>query len=136
MNALMFLYTSSFKNRFLGAIRSPKRLAKAIILILAVALFILGAVTGVMVGPEPAELLLLKGVMFLMFLFPYWAGRFGGIGSFETADVISTYVYRMGILQANWGFATAVGLFNSVINFILIVGANAISRRVSETSLW
>ena len=56
--------------------------------------------------------------------------------TFETADVISTYVYRMGLLQANWGFATAVGLFNSVINFVLIVGANAISRRVSETSLW
>ena len=56
--------------------------------------------------------------------------------TYETADVISTYVYRMGILQANWSFATAVGLFNSLINFALIVSANAISRRVNETSLW
>jgi len=56
--------------------------------------------------------------------------------TYETADVISTYVYRMGILQTNFSFATAVGLFNSVINFTLIIVANAVSRRVNETSLW
>lgn len=56
--------------------------------------------------------------------------------TYETADVISTYVYRRGILGAEYSFSTAVGLFNSVINFIMLVTFNAISRRVSETSLW
>ncbi len=54
----------------------------------------------------------------------------------STADVISSYVYRVGILEASWSFSTAVGLFNSLINFILVIFANAISRKVSETSLW
>lgn len=58
----------------------------------------------------------------------------------ETADVISTYVYRRGIAGeggANqWSYSTAVGLFNSVINFVLIITANTISRKVNETSLW
>ena len=54
----------------------------------------------------------------------------------ETADVISSFVYRYGMQQANYGFATAVGLFNSVINFSLLVIVNAISRKVTETSLW
>lgn len=54
----------------------------------------------------------------------------------ETADVISTYVYRKGILETNYSFSAAVGLFNSVINFALLVGANQISRRVNSTSLW
>ncbi|PZE21287.1 ABC transporter permease [Paenibacillus xerothermodurans] len=56
--------------------------------------------------------------------------------TYETADVISTYVYRKGILEANYGYTTAVGLFNSVISFILIVVANGISKRVSENKLW
>jgi putative aldouronate transport system permease protein len=56
--------------------------------------------------------------------------------TYETADVISTYVFRQGILQANFSFSTAVGLFNSVINFSLLVVANSISRRANETSLW
>ena len=56
--------------------------------------------------------------------------------TYETADVISTYVYRRGILEMNFGFSTAVGLFNSVINFALLVLANSVSRRISETSLW
>lgn len=55
---------------------------------------------------------------------------------YKTADVISTYVYRRGILGADYSFATAVGLFNSSINFILVIIVNSISRRVSETSLW
>ena len=54
----------------------------------------------------------------------------------ETADVISSFVYRYGMQQANYGFATAVGLFNSVINFSLLVIVNAISKKVTETSLW
>jgi putative aldouronate transport system permease protein len=56
--------------------------------------------------------------------------------TYETADVISTYVYRKGLMNGEFDFSTAVGLFNSVINFILIVMANAFSRRVSDTSLW
>lgn len=56
--------------------------------------------------------------------------------TYETADVISTYVYRKGILEANYGYTTAVGLFNSVISFALIVAANGISKRVSDNKLW
>jgi len=55
---------------------------------------------------------------------------------YETADVISTYVYRRGLLEGEYDFSTAVSLFNSVINFILIISANAFSRMVNETSLW
>ena len=55
---------------------------------------------------------------------------------YETADVISTFVYRKGLLDFNWSYGTAVGLFNSLINLALVVIANAISRRVNETSLW
>ncbi len=54
----------------------------------------------------------------------------------ETADVISTYVYRKGILETNYSFSAAVGLFNSAVNFSLLILANTISRRVNETSLW
>lgn len=56
--------------------------------------------------------------------------------TYETADVISTYVYRKGILESNFGYTAAVGLFNSIISFILIVGSNSISKRVSENRLW
>ena len=56
--------------------------------------------------------------------------------TYEVADVISTYIYRMGLIEHNYSFSTAVGLFNSVINIILLVSANTLSRRYSETSLW
>jgi putative aldouronate transport system permease protein len=56
--------------------------------------------------------------------------------TYETADVISSFVYRQGILQANYSYSTAIGLFNNVINLILLVGVNRISRKLSETSLW
>jgi putative aldouronate transport system permease protein len=55
---------------------------------------------------------------------------------YETADVISTYVYRRGLLEFNFSFSTAVNLMNSIINFLMVVGANAISRKISETSLF
>ena len=55
---------------------------------------------------------------------------------YETADVISTFVYRKGLLEFGWSYGTAVGLFNSLINLALVVMANAISRRVNDTSLW
>jgi putative aldouronate transport system permease protein len=56
--------------------------------------------------------------------------------TYETADVISTYVFRRGILQADFSFSAAVGLFNSVINFGLLLAANRISRRLVGHSLW
>lgn len=56
--------------------------------------------------------------------------------TYETADIISTYVYRQGILSANYSSAAAIGLFNSVINLILVVVMNKISRKLTETSLW
>lgn len=56
--------------------------------------------------------------------------------TYETADVISTFVYRKGLLEFNWSYATAVGLFNSVLNFGFLLSANAISRKVNQTSLW
>ncbi len=55
---------------------------------------------------------------------------------YETADVIQTYVYRQGIQSNNYSYATAVGLFNSVINFAIVFAANRISRKVSDTAIW
>lgn len=56
--------------------------------------------------------------------------------TYETADVISTYVYRKGIEGSGYSFATAVGFFNSVINFIFVYISNRICRSVTQTSLW
>ena len=55
---------------------------------------------------------------------------------YETSDVISTYIYRKGLYEQNYSFSSAVGLFNSAINFVLVMAVNAFSRRVSDTSLW
>jgi putative aldouronate transport system permease protein len=54
----------------------------------------------------------------------------------ETSDVISTFVYRSGILDTDYSFSAAVGLFNSVSNFILLVVTNTIAKRTLQTSLW
>lgn len=56
--------------------------------------------------------------------------------TYETADVISSFVYRKGLQNFNFSASAAVGLFNSVINFTLLISANWISRKVNETSLW
>lgn len=56
--------------------------------------------------------------------------------TYESADVISSYVYRRGLLEANYSFATAVGLFNSVLNFVFLWFTNWLCRRVNEYSLW
>lgn len=56
--------------------------------------------------------------------------------TYETADVISTFVYRKGLLEFGWSYSSAVGLFNSVINLALLISANYISRKVNENSLW
>lgn len=55
---------------------------------------------------------------------------------YETADVISTYVYRKGIESTTYSFASAVGLFNSVVNFMFVFIANQISRKLTDSSLW
>lgn len=56
--------------------------------------------------------------------------------TYETADVISTYVYRRGIIMADYSFAAAIGLFNSVISMLLVITVNKISKTISEYSLW
>jgi putative aldouronate transport system permease protein len=55
---------------------------------------------------------------------------------YSTSDVISSYVYRRGILEASYSFSTAVGLFQSVIGLLLVVGANKLAKKYSETSIW
>ncbi len=55
---------------------------------------------------------------------------------YETADVISSFVYRYGLQKGNYSYATAVGLFNSLFNFTLLIGVNYLSRKVSDVSLW
>lgn len=54
----------------------------------------------------------------------------------ETAEIISTYVYKRGIINSNYSFSAAVGLFNNVVNVILVLVANRISKKVSDTSLF
>lgn len=56
--------------------------------------------------------------------------------TYETADVISTYVYRTGMLMQDFGLATAVGLFNALVGFILVYSANKWSKKVTQSSLW
>lgn len=56
--------------------------------------------------------------------------------TYETADVISSFVYRYGLERGNYSYATAVGLFNGIIALIMVVTANKISKKVSEESLW
>lgn len=57
-------------------------------------------------------------------------------GIYETADVISSYVYRKGLQEADWSYAAAVGFFNSVINLFLVVTANKITKKVTDMGLW
>lgn len=52
------------------------------------------------------------------------------------SEIIATYVYSVGLLNANYSFATAVGLFNSVINLILLTSMNSLAKRFSNTSIW
>ncbi|MGN1073862.1 MAG: ABC transporter permease [Eubacteriales bacterium] len=56
--------------------------------------------------------------------------------TYETADVISTYVYRRGIAGGEFSFGTAVNLFSSVVNLVFLLAANWIAKKVGETSLW
>jgi len=56
--------------------------------------------------------------------------------TYETADIISSYIYRIVLLEQDWSYSTAIGLFNSAINFGLLLFTNRMSKRYSETSLW
>lgn len=74
-------------------------------------------------------------------------GRFMNVGfqkafllqntmNLQKSEIISTYVYRMGMLSQQFDFSTAVGLFNNIVNVILLIIVNNISRKLNETSLW
>jgi ABC-type polysaccharide transport system permease subunit len=56
----------------------------------------------------------------------------------KTAEIIQTYVYKIGLTSRipNFSYASAIGLFNSLVNFTLLILVNRLSRRVGETSLW
>ena len=54
----------------------------------------------------------------------------------NVADVISTYVYRKGLIDLDWSYSAATGLFNSVINFIFLITMNKISTKVNDVGLW
>ena len=56
--------------------------------------------------------------------------------TYETADVISSFVYRQGIIEGDYSFTTAVGIFNSVVNLLFLYVSNLLSRRMSQSSLW
>ena len=54
----------------------------------------------------------------------------------NVSEVISTLVYRQGLLGAQFSYATAIDLFNSVVNLLLLFTVNKISKKVSEVGLW
>ncbi|WP_236334736.1 ABC transporter permease [Paenibacillus auburnensis] len=56
--------------------------------------------------------------------------------TYEVSDIIATFVYRVGVQQANFSYAAAVGLFNGIINLIFLIITNMISRKANQTSLW
>lgn len=56
--------------------------------------------------------------------------------NYAVSDIISTYTYRMGLELGDWSYATAIGLFNSVVNCILLVISNKLSKKYTENSLW
>lgn len=57
-------------------------------------------------------------------------------GTYETADIISSFVYRRGVVESNYSYSAAVGLFNSVINLILLTATNSLSKKISGDGLW
>ena len=56
--------------------------------------------------------------------------------TYETADIISTFVFRMGLGSGNYSYATAVGLFEALLNLTLLTIANKVSKKVSGSGLW
>ena len=57
-------------------------------------------------------------------------------GVYDVADIIDTYVYRLGLSEGKFELASAVGLFKSVINFILLVVANSVARMTGEEGVY
>lgn len=55
---------------------------------------------------------------------------------YSTSDVISSYTYRKGLQEFSWSFSTAVGLFNSAINFVFLIASNWLSKKFNDSSLW
>ncbi|QUI22239.1 sugar ABC transporter permease [Vallitalea pronyensis] len=53
-----------------------------------------------------------------------------------SSEIISTYIYKVGLLDAQYSYSAAIGLFNTIINILLLVSVNRISKKVTETSLW
>lgn len=87
----------------------------------------------------------IAGTIVLMFILKLGSIMSGGFDQvlamynptvYETADIIPTYVYRMGIGKMEYSFSTAVGMFNSVIGFVLVMFGNFFSRKVSDRSIW
>ena len=56
--------------------------------------------------------------------------------NFETSDVISTYLFRIGLQSSNFSYATAIGLFESIIGLILVFSANFLSKKFTDNGLW
>ncbi|MCI5564175.1 MAG: ABC transporter permease subunit, partial [Clostridiales bacterium] len=56
--------------------------------------------------------------------------------TFEVSDIVSSFVYRRGLLQTNYSYGAAVGLFNSLVNIVLLSSTNFISRHLTNESLW
>ena len=56
--------------------------------------------------------------------------------TYPTADVISTYLYRVGVVSGSFSYAAAIGLFDSLIGLTLVISANYLSRRLVGASLW
>lgn len=54
----------------------------------------------------------------------------------ESSEIIQTYVYKVGLINAEYGYSTAIGLFNSVVNFLLLVTVNFLAARMKQSSLW
>nr|WP_232845248.1 hypothetical protein [Enterococcus innesii] len=54
----------------------------------------------------------------------------------SVSEVISTYVYKIGILNSQFSYSTAIGLFNNIINFLFLVLANGLSKKYTNRSLW
>ena len=54
----------------------------------------------------------------------------------STSEIISTYVYKVGMQSSNFGLSTAIGLLSSVVNLVLLGMANVVAKKVGDTSLW
>jgi putative aldouronate transport system permease protein len=55
---------------------------------------------------------------------------------YKVADVMSTYLYRKGLENMEYSLATAVGLFKNVIAFAMVIGANALAKRINDSGIW